>query len=148
MAKNIYSLGGGSLLGMWLYVIVASLLGVIKEPFWWGGEGWFLPGFGTVVLAFGVWPIHWIAQKYFKQQKVIVSTRHFIAVGCIHGLIFLPIFRLFASATNQILLGSTMTNSGAIAEIVIAIAKICLTFLVSGIGATLFVTTFLLRRKV
>ena len=92
--KSVFILIVGSILGLWLYVLAASFIGVIKEPFWWDGKGWFLPVFGTLAMVIGAVPLCYIAKWTFNRSTTLINASRLLLVGFFHGLVFLLALQL------------------------------------------------------
>lgn len=146
IAKSIFTIIIGSVFGLWLYVILASLLGIITEPFWWGGKGWFLPMLGTFVMVVGSVPLCFIAKLFFKHSEPLPNVRHLLSVGFFHGLLFLVALQMTTYLIGM-MVGLVAFQFSAVIEVSIAFLKAGTAFLVSGILSMLIVIWFMNRKS-
>jgi hypothetical protein len=146
IAKSIFIIMVGSIFGFWLYVILASFLGVIKAPFWWGGKGWFLPGFGTIATIVGAVPLCYIARWIFKRSMTLISERRLLSVGLIHGFCFVLALQL-VSILIGIMVQLVEPQLNKIIEIMLIISKVSFAFLISGTLAAFIVTRCVNRQS-
>jgi hypothetical protein len=126
---------------MWGYATVAGLLGVI-EAFWWGGKGWFMPGFGTLLLLLGALPSNWMVHKLLSRRRTTTpSFRGLFAIGLLQGLGMFPMIEIVSSLVKFAVSTTSMVVHGY-AELIFIALDLTIGLAMSTLASTLIVVWF------
>lgn len=131
--------------GMWGYVTIASIFGAV-EAYWWGGKGWFMPAFGTLLLIISSAPSTWVVPKFAARM----STKPFsfgglCTVGFLQGFTIFPALHIVSLLVNFVMLTMSVTVQG-FAEFVFVVLKVTIAFGLSTLASILIVIWFVNAR--
>ena len=127
---------------MWGYAALAGAMGTV-EAFWWGGKGWFMPAFGTIILLFGAAPSNWMTQKLFRYRHMTPpSFRGLFAIGLLQGLSMFPTIDLVSSFVKFALTLRSIAVHG-LAELFVIAVNVLMGIAISALVSALAISWLL-----